>query len=487
MFYPTLEEARQISAGYSVIPVAMELMADVKTSIEILRSLEESSDHCFILESVTSTDNWSRYSFLGYKPERTIRGSDGVTITTENGKPYGRIEDPVKVIRETLAGYKSPVVEKLPPFTGGLVGYFSYDFLKYSKPAPELTAKNTEKFDDFYLMFFDNIIAFDHLRQKIFLITNVRTDGLEQNYADGVAVLKDMERLVLENGKHAVRSADCGEFSALFSKEEFCAGVETLRHHISCGDIFQAVLSNRFTAPFEGSLLETYRILRTTNPSPYMVYMHMDDAEIACASPETLVSLRDGKLSSFPLAGTRPIGDDESENSRLADELLQDGKELSEHDMLVDLARNDLGKISEFGSIFVNNYRQVKRFSHVMHISSMVTGRLQEGKDTLDAVAATLPAGTLSGAPKKKACELVDGLEKVKRGPYGGAMGYIDFTGNADFCIGIRMAFRKADKVFVQAGAGIVADSVPETEYEEVGHKAQAVMDALTQKGSDEK
>lgn len=483
MFYPSLDEAKRLSEGYSVIPIALELMADIKTSIEILRNLEGSCDHCFMLESVTNRDSWSRYSFLGYMPTMKIHGSDGVITITENGKSRSVIDSPMRLLRETLTAYRSPVIDKLPPFTGGLVGYFSYDFVKYTQPAPELKAKNTEHFDDFSLMMIDKVIAFDHLRQKIFLIVNISTDGLEQNYADAIATLKDMERLVLETSPCSDGHAHCGEFSALFSKEEFCAGVETLRRHIADGDIFQAVLSNRFTASFEGSLLETYRILRTTNPSPYMVYMHMDDIEIACASPETLVSLREGRLSSFPLAGTRPCADDEAENARRADELLQDKKELSEHDMLVDLARNDLGKICAFGSVSVDSYRQVKRFSHVMHISSMVTADLLEGRDALDAVAATLPAGTLSGAPKKKACELIDLLEKVKRGPYGGAMGYIDFTGNADFCIGIRMALRKGDKVFVQAGAGIVLDSVPEIEYEETLHKAQAVMDALRTEG----
>lgn len=472
MFYPTLEQARQLAGGYSVVPVSMELMADMKTPIEILRNLKASSEHYFILESVTSKDNWSRYSFLGYKPIMTVQSTDGITAVIKNGRKWGRVGEPLELLRRTLADYKSPSVKGLPPFTGGFVGYFSYDFVKNSTAAPELHAKNTEHFDDLHLMLIDKVIAFDHLRQKIYLIVNVATDELEQNYAEAIAALKDMEHMVLESTPHTNKSNYCGEFTQLFSKERYCRAVETLQGHIREGDIFQAVLSNRFTAPFEGSLLETYRILRTTNPSPYMVYMHMDDIEIACSSPETLVTLRGGKLSSFPLAGTRPIGADENE-------LLSDEKELAEHDMLVDLARNDLGKISEFGSVQVGQYRKIKHFSHVMHISSMVTADISDGCDALDAVMATLPAGTLSGAPKKKACELIDGLENVKRGPYGGAMGYIDFAGNADFCIGIRMAVRKNDKVFVQAGAGIVADSVPEKEYQETINKAQAVMDAL--------
>ncbi len=483
MFYPSLKKAKQLSKGYMRIPVAMELMADLKTSIEILRNIKNKSEHCFILESVAGADSWSRYSFLGYMPTLTIKGCDGVITMTENGTSSTRIASPIKMLRELLREYRSPVVEGLPPFTGGLVGYFSYDFMKYITPAPALNGKNPQKFDDFQLMLMDKVIAFDHFKQKIFLITNISSQGLEQNYANAVATLKDMERLVLENTVYPAENITCGKFSAAMEKERFCQGVEALRRHIVEGDIFQAVLSNRYSAPFEGSLLETYRVLRTTNPSPYMVYMHLDDMEIACSSPETLVTLRGGKLNSFPLAGTKPRCDDDMENTRRGEALLGDEKELSEHDMLVDLARNDLAKISAFGSVALENYRQVKHYSHVMHIASTVTGVIAEGKDALDAVAATLPAGTLSGAPKKKACELIDELEDSKRGPYGGAMGYIDFTGNADFCIGIRMAVRKNGNVFVQSGAGIVADSVPEHEYEETLHKARVIMEAL---GSEE-
>lgn len=484
MFYPPLETARELSEGYSIMPVALEMMADVKTSIEILRNIAEDDGNYFILESVAGTDGWSRYSFLGYRPTMTVRGTDRIITITEKGQTRNVIEEPVDLIRGILDAYKSPAVKGLPPFTGGFVGYFSYDFVKYTQTAPILKAKNTERLEDFSLMLIDKVIAFDHFRQKIFLIVNIATDHLEQNYANGVAALKDMERLVLESARQRVPGGRCGEFAAAFTQEEYCKGVEVLRSHIREGNIFQAVLSNRFTAPFEGTLLETYRTLRTTNPSPYMVYLHMGDMEIVCTSPETLVTLRGGKLNSFPLAGTRPRIEDEAENMRRAEELLSDEKELSEHDMLVDLARNDLGKISRFGSVKVETLHQVKQYSHVMHIASMVTGEIEKGLDALDAVLATLPAGTLSGAPKKKACELIDGLENSKRGPYGGAIGYIDFTGNADFCIGIRMAVKKGDRVFVQAGAGIVADSNPEAEYKETLYKAQAVMNALqTQRG----
>lgn len=479
MFYPTLEMAKQLSAGNSIFPVALELMADVKTPIEILRNMKENSQRFYILESVTGSDNWSRYTFLGYDPVLTVSGRDGAVFIQKDGKTEMRTDAPVDVLREILGQYKSPKVEGLPPFTGGFVGYFSYDFMKYVDPAPVLQAKNPEGFDDFHLMLIDKVIAFDHFRQKIFLITNVSAEHPEENYIRAVSTLKDMERFLLSPTTSQQETAQCGPFSAQFSQEEFCDKVKTLQHHIKEGDIFQAVLSNRFSAPFSGTLLQTYRVLRTINPSPYMVYLHMGEMEIACASPETLITLREGKLSTFPLAGTRPRSEDEQENRQMEKDLLADEKECCEHDMLVDLARNDLGKISAFGTVRAEHLHEVKHYSHVMHISSQVIGELAPDLDALDAIMATLPAGTLSGAPKKRACELIDGLEGTRRGPYGGAMGYLDFTGNADFCIGIRMALHKGDQVFVQAGAGIVADSVPETEYQESLHKAQAMMKAL--------
>lgn len=479
MFYPTLEMAKQLSAGNAVFPVALEMMADVKTPIEILRNMKESSQQFYILESVTGSDNWSRYTFLGYDPVLTVSGRDGAVFIQQGGKTEMRTDPPAEVLREILGRYQSPKVEGLPPFTGGFVGYFSYDFMKYVVPAPVLQGKNPEGFDDFHLMLIDKVIAFDHFRQKIFLITNVSAIHPEESYIQAVSTLKDMERFVLAATTRHQETAQCGSFSALFSKETFCEKVKTLQHHIKEGDIFQAVLSNRFTAPFTGTLLETYRVLRTINPSPYMVYLSIGDMEIACASPETLITLRENQLSTFPLAGTRPRTENEQENKQMEKDLLADEKELCEHDMLVDLARNDLGKISAFGTVKTEQLHEVKHYSHVMHISTHVTGELAPGLDALDAVMATLPAGTLSGAPKKRACELIDNLEGVRRGPYGGAMGYLDFTGNADFCIGIRMALHKGDHVFVQSGAGIVADSVPETEYEESLHKAQAMMKAL--------
>ena len=269
------------------------------------------------------------------------------------------------------------------------------------------------------------------------------------------------------------------EFRALKDEDTYCAMVERAKHHIFEGDIFQVVLSNRLDADFEGSLLDTYRVLRTTNPSPYMFYFSSDDIELAGASPETLVKLEGTTLHTFPLAGTRPRGATETEDSAIETELLADEKELAEHNMLVDLGRNDLGRISEFGSVEVENYLEIERFSHVMHIGSTVRGAIRPDKDALDAVKAVLPAGTLSGAPKIRACQIINDLEQSARGIYGGAVGYLDFTGNLDLCIAIRLVFKKNGKVFVRSGAGIVADSDPKKEYNECINKAKAVREAL--------
>lgn len=388
--------------------------------------------------------------------------------------------DPDSHIREVLSRYKSPVIQGMPTFTGGLVGYFSYDYLKYSEPTLRLDAKDTEGFKDVDLMLFDKVIAFDNLKSRIVLIANVPTADIETGYVQAVAELERMEELI----RHGEPVKDTGGhmtsgIKPLFSKEEYCSMVEKAKHHIFEGDIFQIVLSNRLEAEYEGSLLNTYRVLRTLNPSPYMFYFSGTDVEVAGASPETLVKLENGVLHTFPLAGTRPRGKTAEEDDRLEKELLADPKELAEHNMLVDLGRNDLGKISRFGTVEVEKYHCIEKYSHVMHIGSTVRGQIREDRDALDAVDAVLPAGTLSGAPKLRACQIINDLENNKRGIYGGAIGYIDFTGNLDTCIAIRIAYKKNGKVFVRSGAGIVADSVPEKEYQECINKAAAVVKAL--------
>ncbi|MBQ9598250.1 MAG: anthranilate synthase component I family protein, partial [Clostridia bacterium] len=360
------------------------------------------------------------------------------------------------------------------------VGYFSYDYIGNAEKAARTNAVDTENFKDIDLMLFDKVIAFDNYRQKIILIANMSLTDTENEYNKAKAEIEKLKDL-LQSGEKITDEGGhlTGDVTALFSKEEYCAMVEKGKHYIKEGDIFQIVLSNRLSAPFEGSLFNTYRTLRTINPSPYMFYFSGTDVEVAGASPETLVKLEDGVLHTFPLAGTRPRGKTETEDKALEKELLADEKEKAEHNMLVDLGRNDLGRISKFGTVEVEKLYSIERYSHVMHIGSSVRGKIRDECDALDAIGAVLPAGTLSGAPKIRACQLIGELENNKRGIYGGAIGYIDFTGNLDTCIAIRIAYKKNGKVFVRSGAGIVYDSVPEKEYQECINKAAAVINAL--------
>lgn len=476
---PSLSEVSEIALTkqYDVVPVSTEILSDFITPIEAVRKLKKASSHCYMLESAMANEKWGRYTFLGYEPKLLITCvHDELTI----GDKVIHTDNPSEHIREILAAYRSPSFTYLPSFTGGLVGYFSYDYLGYSEPSVRCNVNDTEDFKDVDLMMFDKVIAFDNLKQKIVLIVNIQLDNIAEEYEKAVNEIKRMINL-LKNGEKSREKPGklLGDVTPLFDREQYCEMVERAKKHIFEGDIFQIVLSNRLSAPFEGSLFDTYRVLRTINPSPYMFYFSGTDVEVAGASPETLVKLEDGILHTFPLAGTRPRGSTEKEDARLEEELLADEKEVAEHNMLVDLGRNDLGKISEFGTVQVEKLRSIERYSHVMHIGSTVRGQIRKDKDALDAIEAVLPAGTLSGAPKIRACQLIGELENNKRGIYGGAIGYIDFTGNMDTCIAIRIAYKKNGKVFVRSGAGIVADSVPEKEFEECINKAKASLKAL--------
>lgn len=482
MIYPSLKEVKKITTNedYKVVPISMELYSDIKTPIETLKILKGISTNVFILESVDSTNKMGRYTFLGYDPKleltcynHKLKITTGTTIEEE-------VKHPNEYIRKILKENKSPRISGMPTFTGGLVGYFSYDYIKYGEQSLNLNANDEEKFNDVDLMLFDKVIAFDNYRQKIILIVNIKVENLEVNYRKAEIELKAMADLIINGKKAEERPLKIkSDYRSYFSKEQYCNMVVKAKEYIKEGDIFQVVLSNKIEAEIEGSILDAYRVLRSTNPSPYMFYFYSNDIEISGASPETLVKLENNKLYTFPLAGTRKRGKDEEEDLELEKELLADEKELAEHNMLVDLGRNDIGKISEINSVKVDKYMSIEKFSHVMHIGSTVSGTLRVDKDALDAIDSILPAGTLSGAPKLRACEIINELEGNKRGIYGGAIGYIDFTGNLDMCISIRLAFAKNGKVFVRSGAGIVADSVPENEYEECINKSKAVINAL--------
>ena len=488
--YPTLETVTQLASTgeYRRIPVCRELYSDRYTPVEVMRILRKASRHCYLLESVSQTEVWGRYSFLGYNPTMEITCTDGhmkITETDDEGQPKVtecQVSHPGEVLRKILNRYKSPVMEGMPPFTGGLVGYFSYDYIKYSEPKLKLEDKEQQDLRDMDLMLFDQVIAFDHYRQKVLLITGVMADNLENSYRQAERTLKEMADLIKTGDKMGFAPLKIqSEILPQFPKEKYCDMVEKAKEYIREGDIFQVVLSNPMRAKAQGSLFDTYIVLRASNPSPYMFYFSSDDIEIAGASPETLVSLKNKKLSTFPLAGTRPRGKNREEDRKLEQELLQDEKELAEHNMLVDLGRNDIGKISQIGSVEVEKYMCIEHFSHVMHIGSTVTGTLRMDKDAVDAVDAILPAGTLSGAPKFRACQIIEELEKSKRGIYGGAIGYLDFAGNLDTCIAIRLVYKKNGAVCIRSGAGIVADSVPEKEFEECCNKARAVVQAIQQ------
>lgn len=462
---------------YTLAPVSMEILSDFITPIEAIRILKAASTHAYLLESAKANENWGRYTFLGFEPELSISCIDGKMNV--DGKEF-ECSDPTNYLRELLKKYKSPRISSLPPFTGGLVGYFSFDFINYKEPSTKMNIDDSEGFKDIDLMLFKDVIAFDNVKQKIILITNIELDkDLNVEYEKALQRLNSIKELLYTGKKSFEGGKLLGEVTPLFSKDEFSDMISKAKHHIHEGDIFQIVLSNRLQANFEGSLFDTYRVLRTVNPSPYMFYFSGTDVEVAGASPETLVKLEDGILYTFPLAGTRPRGKSEKEDKELEAELLADEKELAEHNMLVDLGRNDLGKISKFGSVVVEKFHSIERYSHVMHIGSTVRGEIRPEYDALNALEAVLPAGTLSGAPKIRACQLIEELENNKRGIYGGAIGYIDFTGNMDTCIAIRLAYKKNGKVFIRSGAGIVADSDPDKEYMESINKAGAVVDAL--------
>ena len=519
--YPTIDKIRAIPnlCDYKRVSVACEILSDFLTPIEAMRILKSHSTHTFLLESVEGRESWGRWSFLGFEPklEITARGEsvylNGTLSPAHKGNPNA-------LIRAILAEYKSPKIPALPPFCGGLVGYFSYSYLRYSEPKLDKLfadsaldsressfessgdsgdscldsqdsrdlhqnhSQDLSLFNDLDLMLFDCIIAFDNLYQKIVLITNIALDDLDNTYNEAQIKLKSLQDILTRRTPLGAIPPPLplnltSDITPDFTQEAFCAMVEKAKDYIKEGDIFQVVLSNPLRAHAQGNLFDTYRIIRTTNPSPYMFYFSSDNIEMAGASPETLTKLQNGTLYTYPLAGSRPRGANEREDKALEKELLSDEKECAEHNMLVDLGRNDIGKVAKIGSVAVEKYMEVQRYSHIMHIGSCVRGEIAEDLDALDAISAVLPAGTLSGAPKIRACEIINELEQSPRGVYGGAIGYLDFSGNMDSCIAIRLVYKKGDELVVRSGAGIVADSVGENEYVECINKAKAVVEAI--------
>ena len=481
MVTPSFEQVKAIAKDYDVIPVCKEIYADLCTPITLLRRISRYKKNFFLLESIEDSDKWGRYSFLGFDPKARIYCRNHVVTIEGEGERVIKTGKPLEVLKEYLSHYKTPHFPDIPPFTGGLVGYYGYSMIGYAEPLLKLQGGDMNDFD---LLLTDKVIAYDHLKQKITIIVNMKTSDLTAQYEKA---LNDIQRILdLITDTAPLPESDCPRgtvFTCNVTKERYCEMVEQAKRYIYNGDIFQAVISRRFEAKYDGSLLNAYRVLRTTNPSPYMVYLSINGSEIISTSPETLVRLQNGRLTTFPIAGSRPRGKTPQEDKKLEEELLHDEKELSEHNMLVDLGRNDIGRIAEIGSVEVTEYQKVHRYSKIMHICSEVQGDIKKEYGAFDAISALLPAGTLSGAPKIRACEIIEELENTPRGVYGGAIGYVDFNGNMDACIAIRMAVKNKGRVTIQAGAGIVADSVPETEYIESRNKAAAVMDAVVHAG----
>ncbi len=480
MLKPDFETVCSMSENYNTIPVSKEFYADIITPITLLRRISGISKRFFLLESIEGGEKWGRYSFLGYDPIMRVTCKNKVVTIEQNGDIKAiNTEKPLDVLRKILKKYKAPAVSELAPFTGGFVGYFGYSMIGYAEPRLKISGGD---FNDFDMMLFEKVIAYDHLKQKISISVNIKTDNLSENYKSAEQVINETAKLInSEEPLPKLKTPKHTEFVCNFEKQDYCDVVERTKEYIRDGDIFQAVISRRFEADFDGSLINAYRVLRTTNPSPYMVFMSIDGQEIMSTSPETLVRLQNGRLYTFPVAGSRPRGQTDKEDEELEKGLLADEKELSEHNMLVDLGRNDLGRVSKFNSVEVTKYKMIHRYSKIMHICSQVEGNIRSDCDALNAIESVLPAGTLSGAPKIRACEIIEELERCPRGIYGGALGYMDFSGNLDTCIAIRMAVKRDNKVYVQAGGGIVADSVSENEYLESRNKALAVINAIKQ------
>lgn len=478
MITPTCDEIVKLSNEYKRIPICKEIYADSLTPILLLRKIAATNKRYCLLESVEGGEKWGRYSFLCFDPIMRVSCKNGYIVIDDKKINTLNTDNPLNILRKILIEHRSPVLDGFPPFTGGFVGYFAYSMINYAEPILKIKVGD---FNDYDLMLFNKIIAYDHLSQKILIIVNMDTSNIMENYGRACA---EIEEIIAMISKTPASEPDVIEkepyFKCNISKDYYCRTVERIKKYIKNGDIFQAVLSRQFVCEYHGSLINAYRVLRTTNPSPYMVYLNIDGEEIISTSPETLIRLQNGRLYTFPVAGSRPRGASNEEDMNLEKELLSDEKELSEHNMLVDLGRNDLGKVSKFGSVEVVNYQMVHRYSKIMHICSQVEGEIREDCDALSALEAILPAGTLSGAPKIRACEIINELEAQPRGIYGGALGYIGLSGNLDTCIAIRMAVKKDGNVYVQAGSGIVADSIPELEYGESFNKAKAVIDAIT-------
>jgi anthranilate synthase component 1 len=477
----TFDEFVELAKRGTFVPVCKEVVADLLTPVSAFLKIAEHSDYAFLLESVEGGEHVGRYSFLGKDPFLILRGRDGKTIiertgvTTESDRPF------MESLREVMSGFQSPFVPGLPRFTGGAVGYLGYDTSRWFEPT--VGERADADGDAAGFMLFDTVLAFDHVQHRILLIANARISGeedLQSLYQFACARIEFLER-ELDRALSIVRESNPKplELTSNVTQPEFEQMVRRAKEHIAAGDIYQVVLSQRFETELGVDPFTVYRALRHVNPSPYMFFVRMAQRAIVGSSPEMLVRVEGSHVETHPIAGTRPRGRSDEEDQRLAEELKRNEKEKAEHVMLVDLGRNDVGRVSRYGSVRVPTFMALERYSHVMHLVSTVVGELADDSDRLDALVSCFPAGTVSGAPKVRAMQIIDDLEPGRRGIYAGAVGYLDFAGNLDFCIAIRTIVIECGKAYVQAGAGIVADSNPAAEYEETRDKARAMIRAL--------
>ena len=483
-----LQQIAEYAKSYNLVPVVREVLADTETPIRLFQHFYRES-HAFLLESVEGGSKWARYSFIGTNPFLTIRCKRGVIEVNEGGTVRTLDGKPLQALKTLLAHYRSPQIDELPRFTGGAVGFFGYDLLQYYERLPEHAIDDLQM-NDFQFMFCDQVIVFDHLKQRIKIIANLhvpqeseRLPLAYQETCDKIEALLEVITSPLSVPLAPIISTDDVhanlDFRSNMTKERFLQNVLEAKEYIRAGDIFQVVLSQRFEIDTDVSPLQVYRVLRTMNPSPYMYVLKMGEETIVGASPELLVRVEGDKVETRPIAGTRPRGKTAEEDLALEQDLLADEKELAEHRMLIDLGRNDIGRVSKYGTVHCDSFMEIERYSHVMHIVSNVVGEMREDRDFYDAFISCMPAGTVSGAPKLRAMEIIAELEPNARGAYAGAIGYLGFSGNLDTCITIRTIIFKHGKAYIQAGAGIVADSVPENEYMETVNKAKASLVAI--------
>ena len=479
----SFEEFKELARRGTFVPVCKEIVADLLTPVSAFLKIAEHADYAFLLESVEGGEHVGRYSFLGKDPFLILRSRDGRTTIDRSGTTIASEQPFIDTLRRLMADFRSPFVPDLPRFTGGAVGFFGYGASSWFEPVLGDLGDGIDGTDEAGFMLFDTVLAFDHVQHRILIIANARItadDDLEALYQFAVAKIGFLERELERNLSRTRDQPSNGlEIRSNLTRERFEQQVRKAKDYIAAGDIYQVVLSQRFEADVTADPFTVYRALRHVNPSPYMFFIRMGGVSVVGSSPEMLVRVEGSRVETHPIAGTRPRGRNQEEDMRLAEELKRNEKERAEHVMLVDLGRNDVGRVCEYGSVRVPQFMGLERFSHVMHLTSIVEGKLADDRDRLDALVSCFPAGTVSGAPKVRAMQIIRELEPSGRGLYAGAVGYLDFAGNLDFCIAIRTIIMSQGQAYVQAGAGIVTDSNPAAEYEETRDKARALIRAL--------